>query len=95
MSYVDVVTIKPVVGPMVMRTAPAWSNLVIGQEVMFEVGEHPFEAKGTVVDVATFNPDGEEFRLLKSFVKSDLDMHITKKVEYSAFKYQKEGEDNG
>lgn len=94
MSYVDVVTVKPAVGPMVMRTAPAWSNLKEGAEVMFEVGEHPYEAKGTVVDVATFNPDGEEFRVLKSFVKSDLDMHITKKVEYSAFKYQ-EGENNG
>ena len=91
-NYVDVVTVKPIAGPMVLRTAPAWSHLEEGTEVMFEIGDHPFEAKGTVVDVATFDPNGEEYRVLRSFSK-DVDMHITKKIQYREFAYTKEGEE--
>ena len=94
MSYVDVVTVKPTTGgAMVMRTAPAWSSLKEGAEVMFEIGDHPYECKGTVVDVATFDPDGEEYRLLKGFAR-DLGMRITKRIVYDTFNY-KEGENNG
>ena len=98
MGYVDVVTVRLSRGPLtngqlVLRTAPKWSYLTVGTEVMFEIAEHPYEMKGTVEDVATFNVESEEYRLLKSFAK-DLDMHITKRIEYKTYEYGK-GENDG
>lgn len=92
MDYVDVVTIKPADGSgLVMRTAPAWSCLKEGSEVMFETTDAPYEARGVVVDVATFRHDDNGFKLLKSFAQ-DVEAHITKLIIYRDFEYAKKAE---
>lgn len=91
-DYVSVVTVKGSDGISCMRTAPAWADLKNGDEVMFQTNSHPYEIKGIVIDIATFNRNNEEFRLLRSFVKDNLDMRITKKILYKVFDYEEKEE---
>lgn len=91
-DYVSVVTVKGSDGISYMRTAPAWADLKGGDEVMFQTNSHPYEIKGIVIDIATFNRNNEEFRLLRSFVKDNLDMRITKKILYKVFDYEEKEE---
>lgn len=91
-DYVSVVTVKGSDGIFYMRTAPAWADLKNDDEVMFQTNSHPYEIKGIVIDIATFNRNSEEFRLLRSFVKDNLDMRITKKILYKVFDYEEKEE---
>lgn len=91
-DYVSVVTVKGSDGISYMRTAPAWADLKNGDEVMLQTNSHPYEIKGIVIDIATFNRNNEEFRLLRSFVKDNLDMRITKKILYKVFDYEEKEE---
>lgn len=99
--YISLVTVKGSDGRTYLRTAPAWVDLVPNDQVMIETSDHPYEIRGTVIDVATFNPEGEEYRLMKSFVRGDdIAMKVTKKILYKVYDYtdleeKKEGVANG
>lgn len=99
--YISLVTVKGSDGRTYLRTAPAWVDLVPNDQVMIETVDHPYEIRGTVIDVATFNPEGEEYRLMKSFARGDdITMRVTKKVLYKVYSYddldeKKEGVANG
>lgn len=86
-KYVDVVSVDTAMYGRKVRLAPAWSRLKAGDRVKIQVDFSPFEIEGTVSDSATFEVDGEEFRLLRSFagVKDlhfEADLKVTKKVIY-------------
>ena len=90
-EYVYLVSIEGNDGRKYIRTAPLWSNLHEGDEVMFQVEAHPFEIKGTVIDLATFNVNNEEYKMLQTFAR-DIDMKVTKKIEYTVYTYEEEGD---
>ena len=96
-EYVNLVTIDGEDGHKYIRTAP-WlgtPSLEIGDYVMFQVDGHPFEIKGNVIDIGTFSVNGEQYRVLTSYVK-DAKMRVTKKIimEVLDFSdYDKEGEE--
>lgn len=86
--YISLVTVKGADGRTYLRTAPAWVDLTADDQVMIETSDHPYEIRGTVIDVATFNPEGEEYRLMKSFVRGDdITMKVTKKILYKVYNY--------
>ena len=86
--YISLVTVKGSDGRTYLRTAPAWVDLTADDEVMIETSDHPHEIRGKVIDVATFNPEGEEYRLMKSFVRGDdITMKVTKKILYKVYNY--------
>lgn len=85
-NYIDLVTINGLDGRKYVRTAPSWSRLEEGDEVMFQVDGHPFEIKGNVLFVETFHIEGDTVNLLKSFAK-DVDLRITKKITYTEMDY--------
>lgn len=85
-NYVDLVTIDGTDGKKYVRTAPSWSYLEEGDEVMFQVDGHPFEIKGHVMAVETVGIGDKTIDLIKSFAK-DVDMRITKKITYREFDY--------
>ena len=95
-EYADVVSILGEDGKKYLRTAPKWSDIKEGDEVMFQVEADPNEIKGKVIDAATFRTNDEEFRVLKTFVK-DLVLKVTKVIVYKEFTYAEEegGEANG
>ncbi len=99
--YISLVTVKGSDGRTYLRTAPAWVDLVPNDQVMIETSDHPYEIRGTVIDVATFKTEGEEYRLMKSFVRGDdITMKVTKKILYKVYDYtdleeKKEGVANG
>lgn len=99
--YISLVTVKGSDGRTYLRTAPAWVDLTADDQVMIETSDHPYEIRGTVIDVAAFNPEGEEYRLMKSFVRGDdITMKVTKKILYKVYDYtdleeKKEGVANG
>ena len=84
--YVDLVTIKGMDGKKYVRTAPCWSRIEEGDEVMFQVDGHPFEIKGVALFVETFDREGDAVNLLKSFAK-DVDLRVTKKITYTEMDY--------
>ena len=84
--YVDLVTIKGMDGKKYVRTAPCWSRIEEGDEVMFQVDGHPFEIKGVALFVETFGREGDAVNLLKSFAK-DVDLRVTKKITYTEMDY--------
>lgn len=84
--YVDLVTIKGMDGKKYVRTAPSWSHIKEGDEVMFQVEAHPFEIKGVALFVETFDREGDTARLLRTFAK-DVDLRITKRVSYEEMDY--------
>ena len=88
-EYIDIVTVKGTDGLTVLRSAPPFTHLREGDQVMFESTHNPYEMKGTVIDNATFNKNRDEYRLLKSFASTDIDMKITKRIFYEAFDYGK------
>lgn len=88
-EYVDVVTVHTAMYGKRLRVAPFMSNLKIGDKVMIQVDFNPWEIPGTVEDIATFNTEREEFKLLRSFVgltnrtqTMELDLKVTKRLEY-------------
>lgn len=87
-EYVDVVTVSTPCNGKKLRIAPFSCGLKVGDRVMIEVDYNPWEIQGTVEDIATFNTNREEYHLLRSFVgigdhgTHDLDMRVTKKLEY-------------
>lgn len=87
-EYVDVVAVSTPCNGKKLRVAPFRSGLKVGDRVMIEVNYNPWEIQGTVIDIATYNTEREEFKLLRSFVgmdndgTHDLDMRVTKKLEY-------------
>lgn len=86
--YVDLVTVKTTDGNTILRTAPFSAGLKEGDQVMVEVEGHPFEAKGEVIDIATFNADNEEYTLITNFCK-DAKMKVTKKIIYQEMVFDK------
>lgn len=101
-NYVDVVTVSTAMYGKKLRIAPAFSNLKVGDRVKIEVPFNPFEIEGSVYDIAAFNTDREEFRLLRGFVgvneqdKFELDMKVTKKLLIEPIEWgdeDKEGSD--
>lgn len=87
-DFVSVVTVKGSDGISYVRTAPAWPDLKDGDEVMFQTNSHRYEIKGTIIDIANFNRNNEQFRLLRSLVKDNLDLRITKKILYKVIDYE-------
>lgn len=91
--YISLVTVKGSDGRTYLRTAPAWVDLTADDQVIIETSDHPYEIRGKVIDVATFNPEGEEYRLMKSFVRGDdITMKVTKKILYKVYNYDDLGE---
>lgn len=83
-KYVDIIAIKNQAGQTVMRTAPAFSYLEQGDEVMFRLSKaDPNDYRGTVVASATLAPDSKEYALLKAFFGEDLSAPVTYKVTYT------------
>lgn len=89
-EYLDVVTVSTAMYGKLLRVAPFMSGLKIGDKVMVQVDFNPWEVPGTVEDIATFNTERDEFKLLRSFVGMtnrtqvmELDLKVTKKLEYS------------
>lgn len=89
-EYVDVVTVSTAMYGKLLRVAPFMSGLKVGDKVMVQVDFNPWEVPGTVVDIAEFNTERDEFKLLRSFVGltnrtqvMELDLKVTKKLEYS------------
>lgn len=85
MNYVDIVAIKTNMGQMVMRTAPAFTYLDPGDEVLFKVSMEPHdttEGRGTVAASATLALNKEEYALLKAFFGKDITAPVTYKVTY-------------
>lgn len=85
-NYVDLVTINGMDGKKYVRTAPSWSYLEEGDEVMFQVEAHPYEIKGHVMAIETVGIGDKTINLIKSFAK-DVDLRITKKISYKEMDY--------
>ncbi len=88
-KYIDVVLVSTSMYGRKVRLAPAWSRLKAGDRVKIQVDFNPFEIEGTVCDVATFNTNDEDFRLLRAFAGTnnsdgfEADLKVTKKVLYT------------
>ena len=85
-SYADIVAIKTNMGQMVMRTAPAFSYLKPGNEVLFRISREAHdttEGRGTVVASATFTLNSDEYVLLKASYGEDITAPVTYKVTYT------------
>lgn len=85
-NYVDIVSIKGMDDKQYLRTAPSWSRLEEGDEVMFQVDGHPFEIKGHVVALDTISVTDEVLKLIKTFAR-DVDLRVTKRITYYDFDY--------
>ena len=87
-EYVDVVTVNTPMYGKKLRVAPFRSGLKVGDKVMIEIEFNPWECQGIVEDIATYNTERDEFRLLRSFVgmgkdgSMELDQRVTKKLFY-------------
>ena len=86
---VDVVTVNVPTRGKMMRIAPCYSHLKPNDDVMIEVDYNPFEIRGRVEDVATWEEDSDAFRQLRLFVgmneygSHELDLKVTKRLYYS------------
>lgn len=102
-EYADVVTVQTSMNGKKLRVAPFMSGLKVGDRVKIEIECNPFEMEGSIIDLATYDTAGEEFRLLRSFVgfardgiTHELDMKVTKKLYYEEMWPEEErGEMNG
>ena len=92
-TYVDIVTVRTIGKGDVLRTAPFMSGLKIGDEVEIEWGKNDYDTwTGDIIDIATFNVERDEYKLLFGFVP-DMKKRVLKKIIYKELDWR--GEDNG
>ena len=93
--YVDIVTVQSDVGgKKFLRTAPFMSHLHVGDRVIVEQEwVDAVEVTLEVIDIATFNTESEEYKLLTNLIP-DAKRKVIKKIIYEEMNYE-EGEENG
>ena len=92
--YVDIVTVETADGKRFLRTAPFMSHLNLGDKVVVEYkGKFFDDVTVKVIDIATFNTESEEYKLLTNLIP-DAKKKVIKKIIYQEMEYG-EGEENG